>query len=423
MKENGEDRPNGFGADGIAFSVIMAIAAFLGRENPRFNHPQILWSFLALLSFNLLHFAWISRRRGPRLAGFISAAANLALVTAVLFHSGGRQSYFWVMYLLPVFTACLALDRRAVWAACLAAAAVLAAFYGPALRHFILAQFIEWLVKAATLCGAAAVTMRSALNEREARRRLKDERERIHEERAAMREKLFHMDRLATLGTLSAGLAHELNTPLATISGFAELALSGDLRGEELSRALGRIDSSVRQCRRVIRDTLAFARRQTEEPKPSDVNALARECVELKRFECSGRPVRMEEHFDPSLPKAILSGPEFQQALFNLLTNAQQAVRGNPGPPGSIRVFTESAPGKVRVRVADDGPGIPPDIIERIWEPFFTTKPSGTGTGLGLAICRQSVERQGGMISLRSSPGKGAEFVLEFPAAPLQVKP
>ncbi|MBI5244152.1 MAG: response regulator [Elusimicrobia bacterium] len=393
----------------------MAIAAFLGRENPRFIHPQILWSFLGLLAFNLLNFAWLTRRLSAERRIPLAIVSNILLISLILRYSGGAHSYFWVIYLQPIFAACLSLKRKGILATAGATLVVLGAFYANALARLIWPDILELLIKAFTLLISAGVTMRMAFNERRALLLLQAEQARAALERQQAREQVQHMDRLATLGTLSAGIAHELNSPLATILGFAQCALLEDPKPQSLADSLKRIESGALRCKQTIQGLLAFARRQKNERRPAEVNALLHECVGIKKFDWIAGNIRTEELYSPDLPLLPLCGPEFQQVIFNLITNAEQAIRSKPEAKGLIRIRTESDPEHLRIFIEDDGPGIRPELQERIFEPFFTTKPAGKGTGLGLSISRQIIQDQGGKLSLSSAQGQGATFLIEFP--------
>jgi signal transduction histidine kinase len=269
-------------------------------------------------------------------------------------------------------------------------------------------------VKMLTLLAAAGMSWRVASAERRARSLLEREHERALQERLEMREKLQHIDRLATLGTLSAGLAHEINGPLTSILGYSQTGLEFASADAEQAKMFAGIESAARRCRDIVKNTLAFARSRAGEREPADLNALLRQCVALKRHDWLGGTVSIEESYDPDLPRASVKGAEIQQIVFNLLTNAEQAIRSVPGAGGAIRVATSSADGRVRIRIEDDGPGIPESSLKKIWEPFYTTKPVGQGTGLGLAISRTIAQNHGGTLDVETSPGRTA-FVLALP--------
>ncbi len=152
-------------------------------------------------------------------------------------------------------------------------------------------------------------------------------------------------------------------------------------------------------------------------PAPADLNALVRECVDLKKYEWLNSGVVVEESYAPDLPPVLLKGPQFQQVVFNLLTNAEQALRLGGVKEAVVRVLTARGDGAVLVTVADNGPGVPPELKDKIWEAFFTTKPGKEGTGLGLSICRRIVTEIGGSIELDPPVrGRGASFTVSFPA-------
>lgn len=403
--------------DAGIFSAMMIIAAFLGRENPSFVYPHILWCFLAALVFNLVNFSMLPRALPASSRMVLSVLANLCFVSLIVHYSGGAKSYFWVMYLLPVFTGCLSFGPGGILITAAAITAALTAFHAGALRADVWTGVMELVVKAGTILASAAVTMKVALKERTARRRLAEEQERSRKERLEMQEKVQHMDRLATLGTLSASVAHELNSPLTTMLGFTQVLLSREMSRRETEQSIGRIEAGAKRCKEIIADMMSLARKQKSRRKPCSVVPLIHQCVELKRYDCLVDGIAVEEEAESGVPDIPLSGPEFQQVVFNLMTNAQQAIRGHRKEGGVIRVATRLEGGLIRVTVEDNGPGISPENLGRIWESFFTTKPEGEGTGLGLAISRQIIRDQGGTMGVESDPGKGARFIIDFPAA------
>ncbi|MDE2491474.1 MAG: hypothetical protein KGM24_11530 [Elusimicrobia bacterium] len=395
-------------AESAAFAIMMALAAYLGRGNPDFVYPQILWGFLALLVFNLANFIFLPRRLGPTGRARVSVPINAAMIAAILYWSGGRDSTLWVLNLLPIFTAVLACSGLGTLIATGLALAPLAVFYAPSLRAGDWSGLLELAVKSLTLTAAAAMGARVAAHERRARRSLDEERELARGERLRTRETLSHLDRLATLGTLSASVAHELNGPLAAILGFAEVEGAAD--PDEAPRTLERVATNAKRCRDIVQNMLGFARRRGAAREPADLNALVRRCVDLKRFDWQGSGLSLDTDYDETLPAIPCSGSEIQQIVFNLLTNAEQALNANGG--GRIRVRTVRADAAARVEVEDDGPGIPPDVLKRLGEPFYTTKPAGTG--LGISICKKIAADHKGGLRIESAPGRTV-FTLELP--------
>lgn len=403
-------------ADDLGFALILVLAVVLGRRSLDFVYPHVLWSFLALLTFNLGHIIFLRRRMRALDRSRLSVFGNTALLTAVVFYSGGDGSFLWVMYLLPVFTASLKLSRGDFLGTVTAVILFLILFHVDAPRSAGAQGLLEWFIKAATIAVSAAALRRVARREKSAKAMLQEEQSRIERERSSMRQSMQHMDRLATLGTLTASITHELKNPLNTVLGYSELAEDGKLSAAELRDAMEHIKGAVLRCDKIIQDMLAFSRKKKAPRELCDINALSRECVSLKKVDWFHAGVEISEEYDLALPKAFAAGPEFQQVLFNLLVNAQQAAGAAGRLPVEIRLRSFAQDGRVLVSVSDNGPGIPPEILNKIWEPFFTTKPSGEGTGLGLSICKQLVEAQGGTLSAASAPGNGATFTVALPS-------
>lgn len=393
----------------------MIVAAFLGRENPDFVYPEILWAFLAMLAANLLLISMFPRGLPEQSRLKASVISNLLLVAPIVHYSGDERSYFWVMYLLPVFHACLYFGQKDIIATTVASLILLSLSHAELLRITGWPGLLTLLVKAATIVFAALAVMRTALSEREASAKLDLEQRRMEEERLRTRGQVQHMDRLATLGTLTASIAHELKSPMMTMRGYSELAEEGRLTTDEAEKALEGIGKAVQRCDNIIKKMLTFSRRQVYQREPCDINALIHECVDLKSFDWTFTGPEVEEIYDAKIPNIPLSGPEFQQVIFNLLNNAQQALQSAGVKAAKIVVSTQRRPDRALVSVADNGPGIPAENAKKIWEPFFTTKDEGEGTGLGLAICRQIIEAQGGRIFLDQDHPAGAVFVIEFP--------
>jgi signal transduction histidine kinase len=245
--------------------------------------------------------------------------------------------------------------------------------------------------------------------------------ERYAADLAKAQERLVRSERLASVGRLSAGLAHEIGNPLAAILGFQELLLAGGLSDEEQRDFITRMKRETERIHRILRDLLEFARPGGRggavgpEPPGSIADALA-DVIALVRPQKAFRDVELVTEIAADLPKVALSRPRLVQLLLNLLLNAADAA---PKKEGRVVVrASRAADGRVRVEVEDNGAGIAPDVKDTLFEPFVTTKPVGEGTGLGLAVCRGLVEAVGGSIGVASSEGAGARFVVDLPAEP-----
>jgi two-component system NtrC family sensor kinase len=231
-----------------------------------------------------------------------------------------------------------------------------------------------------------------------------------------MQSQLVHSEKMYALGMLVSGVAHELNNPLTSILGYAELLNSreGDSRKQHM---LGRVAREAKRAGRIVNNLLTFSRKHKPAKTLVDLNEILLDVLEFRAYEQGVRNIVVERHLSPDLPGVLVDPHQFQQVFLNLITNAEQAIVDSKASSGRIAVTSDTHGDSVRVQVSDNGPGIPPEEIERIFLPFFTTKEVGRGTGLGLAICYGIVEEHGGHISVRSAADEGASFVVEVPAA------
>src|SRR5258705_2168789 len=227
---------------------------------------------------------------------------------------------------------------------------------------------------------------------------------------------LQQAEKLAAMGQLVSGVAHEINNPVAIISGFAQTLLLDQLTPDQRETVQMMYDEATR-IGRITSNLLAFARAGSKERTLVELNDTVRRTFALRSYHLTTLNITVSLELDDANPKAWANGSEVQQMLLNLLINAEQALTTIP-PPGrraiTIRTVSAAEDG-VQLQVADTGPGIPPDIQEKIFDPFFTTKPEGMGTGLGLSICYGIVHDHGGRISVHSLPGNGATFTVSLP--------
>ncbi len=227
---------------------------------------------------------------------------------------------------------------------------------------------------------------------------------------------LQQAEKLAAMGQLVSGVAHEINNPAAIISGFAQTLLLEQLTPEQRETVQMMYDEATR-IGRITSNLLAFARVGSKERTLVELNDIVRRTFALRSYHLTTLTVAVNLDLDDANPKAWANGSEVQQMLLNLLINAEQALTTLSG--GARRVITirttTAADDGALLAVADTGPGIPVDIQEKIFDPFFTTKPEGMGTGLGLSICYGIVHDHGGRISVHSVPGQGATFTVVLP--------
>jgi two-component system sensor histidine kinase/response regulator len=229
-------------------------------------------------------------------------------------------------------------------------------------------------------------------------------------------DRLLQSEKVATMGSLLAGVAHELNNPLAVVLGQAML-LRESAAGSPFATRGDKIHTAAERCARIVKNFLALARNRPPERGPVALNSVVTQAVELLAYELRTSAVDVELRLSDSVPVFQADGHQLHQVVVNLVTNAHHAMRQTTGPRRiTLASEFDAAAARVRVTITDTGPGIPPDVQARMFEPFFTTKPPGEGTGLGLSLCRGIVEEHGGTLRVESQPGHGATFIVTLPA-------
>lgn len=233
-------------------------------------------------------------------------------------------------------------------------------------------------------------------------------------ERRQTEETLRHTEKLAAMSSLLAGVAHELNNPLAVVRGQIELLRRAAGSGPLVERTK-KIATAAERCVRIVRSFLSIARHHPPERQEVRLNQVVQEAAELLAYPLSvdNIEVRLDLAADP--PVLWADPHQLHQVVVNLITNAHHAMRGRPGPRLTLTTRLSREEQSIRLEVADTGIGIAPEIQGRIFEPFFTTKPPGHGTGLGLGLCRAIIVAHGGTIEVESRPGEGAIFRVELP--------
>ncbi|NUO51518.1 MAG: HAMP domain-containing histidine kinase [Polyangiaceae bacterium] len=236
-------------------------------------------------------------------------------------------------------------------------------------------------------------------------------------ELASAQETLIRSERLASVGRLAAGMAHEIGNPLAALLGLEELLMTGDLPADERRDVLVRMKRETERIHRVLRDLLAFSRTRTAETAEqgrADIAAVLAEVLALLGPQKEMRDIEIESDVPNDICAVSIPPERLQQVLLNLLLNAADEV---PRPGGKIGVVARHDDETVVIEVDDNGPGIAKSARDKLFEPFFTTKEVGKGTGLGLAVCRGVIEAAGGTIAAGESPSGGARFSIRLPRA------
>jgi two-component system NtrC family sensor kinase len=232
-------------------------------------------------------------------------------------------------------------------------------------------------------------------------------------EQKRQNERLLMTDRLASMGELASGAAHELNNPLTSIIGFSQLLMEKEVP-DDIREDLKLINNEARRAIVVTNNFLSFARKHSSTKQLNQINNIIEDVLELRAYEHRVNHIDIDRHFDTNLPEIMVDYFQMQQVFMNIIINAEYFMV-KMHSKGTLTITTEKENSTVRISFADDGPGITAEDLGRIFDPFFTTKEAGSGTGLGLSICHGIVSEHGGQMYGTSQLGKGATIVVELP--------
>jgi len=236
---------------------------------------------------------------------------------------------------------------------------------------------------------------------------------RAEEEAKELQAQLLQSEKMAAVGQLVSGVAHELNNPLAGIIIRAQLLLRRDLDSKS-RQGIETILEQGRRAGKIIENLLTFARQQAFSKRPLRLSVVITKTLDLRAYEMRVNNIEVITDFDPKLPLVLADFQQMQQVFLNIIINAEQAMlEANNG--GTLTITTENLIDSVKISFSDDGPGIPEENLRTIFNPFFTTKDVGKGTGLGLSICYGIIQEHNGKMYAQSKEGEGAEFIIELP--------
>jgi signal transduction histidine kinase len=364
----------------IVGSVLMILYSFgclrIARELSRREPSNLIWTYLLWVCYFLAGFA-ISRSAGHILKQMLLVAGYRGTWELIRPFSGGVNTF------MLIIVASITLFFGRVWHV-----------YRDIMNDKIAIQ--------------AAHRELLDLNEN-LERRVRERTEAL----ALSEKQIAQADKLASIGQLASGIAHEINNPLGIILGYTQLLIRSEAEDTQKFEDLKTIEKHVKNCKAIVADLLNFARSSKPKNANADIHDVIEDVLVFVTHQAGASRINFAREYDRSAPALYIEEKKIKQVLINLIMNAQHAS----GNRGTIRIATrhDAAAGQLLIRVGDTGHGIEKRNIPRIFDPFFTTKPTGEGTGLGLAVSYGIVKNHGGNISVASEPGKGAEFTVTLP--------
>ena len=405
--------------DALWLTIWLVFLGGLAALPPELEwHKQVI--LLAIGVVQLLETRIVSRFQSRGVSYVI--LLKILLATLLIDHTGeiGINSSYYPIYYLPVVTAALYCGPWMTLLWTLIASAAYCSYLYPAMQEYeITPEAIGYLgLRIMFFFLAAMVVNRFSRQSqhqtqlyRELAERLAETNRRLEQAQAEARRS----ERLAALGQLSAGLAHEIRNPLGVIKGSAEMLIQKLQASDELSRELaGYISTEVNRLSALVTEFLDFARPLRAQLQPGDLTAVLERALEIVAYRWKGKPVRVERDYTSGLPPVPLDESLCEQAFLNLVQNAYEAMEDHGGTLRvEARLATHDDRNGVQLVLADTGPGIPAALREEIFNPFVTTKKSGVG--LGLSIVSKIVDGHHGSIRVENAPRGGAVFTLFFP--------
>lgn len=407
--------------DAIWLTIWLVFLGGLAALPPELEwHKQII--LLAIGIVQLLESRMVTRL-GSRGVVYV-ILLKILLATILIDHTGepGINSSYWPIYFLPVVTAALYCSTWLTLLWTLLASAAYCSYLYPAMQEYeVTGEAIGFLILRIMFFFLAAMVVNRFSQQsrhqtelyRELAERLAETNHRLEQAQAEARRS----ERLAALGQLSAGLAHEIRNPLGVIKGSAEMLSQKLQASDELSRELaGYISTEVNRLSDLVTEFLDFARPLHAQLEPGNVTVVLERALEIVAHRWKGKPVHVERDYSGALPQVPLDESLCEQAFLNLVQNAYEAMEEDGGTL-RVKASLASSNGRdgVQIILSDTGPGVPDKLREEIFNPFVTTKK--TGVGLGLSIVSKILDGHGGSIHVESGPQRGANFTLFFPLA------
>lgn len=363
-------------AGAICMIGLSFLCIFHVRQLSRNDPGNVIWTYLSWVSYCLCGFA-VSRSAGHILKQLLIMSDNPDIWARISPYSGGINTF------MLIIVAAITLFFERVWQ--------------------IYSQISDDQA-ALEQAHARVLDLNETLEKRV-----------IERTRALARseKQIAQADKLASIGQLSSGIAHEINNPLGIILGYTQLLSRSESPGSQKFEDLKIIEKHVKACKAIVEDLLNFARSSRPTQRHVRLDELIDDVLTFIQRRSGPKALSIIKNYDRNVPAVILDGEKIKQVLINLLMNARHAT----GDKGTIIITTvyDADGNQVQIHVKDDGYGIAKENLNRIFDPFFTTKPTGEGTGLGLAVSYGIINSHGGHIEVSSEAGQGTEFIITLP--------
>lgn len=395
----------------VVFSIFMIALAYFYRSSPQVSYPRILYFFLLLLGSNFIFNSLLRRRASINLwLVDLILLVNLWIITGVLYCSGGGDSYFWVLYLLPVFAASLMSSFKDAFGVVLLCSLAIIFMSWP-LGGGDISKVLSLAVKLAVLVFSAGVVYSTAQSKKQAESGLAAKRGEVERLALEITEKEVAIVKSASFGeagALASGVMHDLGNAVSVILLSAEMA-SEEEKPEKAD--MQRIVQAAKFAKAVISNVMGIARGRDYAFEPVPLREPAESAIMLTECEARKKDVSIELDFPAALPPLALSRVHMERLFLNVISNSLSFVPEH----GRVRLSALAVAAGVRLTITDSGPGFPAELLRGGVRAFSTTRGADGGTGLGLFVCDQIVQRHGGEMKLDNPPEGGARITVFLP--------
>lgn len=391
------------------FCVFLTALAFLGRNNPNLEYPQVLYLFVLLMALNLA--AGVALRLRPATPALSAAfiLANCGAVTAILAYSGGAASNLWVLYLLPIFTVCLLLGAREIAWITTGVMAFNAVFTLRATGGDWRVAAFEILLKSGVFAFSALLAWRLISRDRSAHAQLEAASRRADQ----LTTRLEGAAALSQVALVGAGVAHDLRNAFMVILGFSETLLLDEALAADAREGLERIRRMAKLGSAMSHQLARHGADAKFEPAPDELGAIASAVTPLVQNAFLRKNVLLDAAPPDGTCAVRASRVHLQRVFLNLLLNALSVSPGG----GTVRLTVRRDGARALATVEDEGPGFAPELLPRLFGAYETTRAAQGGTGLGLNLCARIAREHGGSLAAENRPDGGARLVLSLPLA------
>lgn len=404
----------------FGMTLISTILTLSIDPNIFFGSPTFRYGFTAAVAFNFLfawiYYGWLPARKELGLVkriSYLSFAQDILFVTFLLSFTGGIRSLLHLVY--GMFFIRAAVNYPTFSEILIAGLGIFTPIYFVGISfaegnfHFL--QSAYFWGQYALLWGVITACFGVVTLLSQQKKKIENQLQEIRD----LQSQLIQVEKMASIGQLAGGIAHELNNPLGSILGFSQILVKETQEEDPKKQDLRRIERAAYRCKKIIESLLSFARQRDTDFKETGLNDVLEDTLSLCENQLKKSRIEVIRQFSPDAPKILGDANQLQQVFTNLIVNAIDAMPGG----GKLTLTTQCVPSarKVTAGISDTGEGISKENSSRIFDPFFTTKEVGKGTGLGLSIVYGIVKKHNGEIKVSSGKGEGTAFVLEFPEA------